>query len=190
LYNFFAIFIIAVLVIARCNNTSKLNNEQNIQGENMKKQNEINNKTIDVDIPEIVSTIKKMRDIVVKKDANSFLATQVRFYTKDSTDIQDMKSQLEGARGFAVWQIFIDIYTNINYDSLEKDMTCEFIEKQEGKTFERASICHIPLTIPKTPENKDPLAGGSYSLKVTFSKTNNEWHMLAPTVFDLKPPKN
>lgn len=142
----------------------------------------------EMDISGIVNSIKKMKDIVSKKDVTLFLDSQSIFYDPKGTDLADLKEQIEGKMANNIWQTYNDIYNNINYDSLNKDLqNCKFYEKQPNKSYDRAAVCNVTLMIPKMVGNNDPVADGStYNLKIKLTKKTDVWYMLAPTIFDLE----
>ncbi len=145
------------------------------------------NPSTNSDISGIINAVQNMKDIVSKKDVEAFITAQSVFYKPGSSNLSDLKSQMEGKTAANLWQVYSDIYNNINFSTLEKDLaSCEFHGGKAGYSFDQAASCQITLTIPKTEGNVDPLADGStYTLKVLFARANNSWYMIAPIMTDL-----
>lgn len=143
----------------------------------------------DPDIEGIIGALKKDADIVEKKDLSALialyegmlqdvpeaLATQKKALTEISS------KDLETA-----WRSSHALLSSIDFAALPGMLECKFYEKTEGKTYDRAAVCKLPVTLKKelmetiSPSSGKPDAVPNTDLalttKVALSKIHGVWY--------------
>ena len=106
----------------------------------------------DHDIEEIVDALKKTAAIVEKKDIAALTALYEGLLQDAPDALAQQKkavAELSAKDAEALWRAGHALFSSIDFSTLPNTIECKFYEKTEGKNYDRATICKIPLTIKK-----------------------------------------